>query len=488
MKKNIIITIVLALLFSLTGIFSGCQLINNITNKVPEQYIEGIKYDRDFPDNDIEIYDGAIVFESQNLFDEIVLTMGTEDDLDDVIDFYKEFFEDNSIQLKEESDERDEYYAHGFYEGYEFKIKAEEADGEYVEELFECVIYISAREASDTQLNAATPSTQPSETVPAETEVSQTSAAPSPTPAPKPSPSDSSGETPASYIEPGSWTLVGDYVNGQELILSSSMFLGVDGTGTYYYFNYSSDLRYFYYFTYYVENGKFYITIEGDSSSSTYSAYLDDGILHLVSEDATEDMYFVNWSERTGVNLTGNNFTAYGDWLYYVPETGYSETISFWPDGSGYIYNWNGSGENVYMDWDYDNGTFIVNDFNGNEYSYGIEHRGEVFELWTSDGGVYFYDRVAGDNWLTGYFSLDESDDDALDSWSLSLYNDDSCDCNVNGTSFGASWWIDSTTGKLNIYSTEIDFDFAFDYHYDIEGLYLWDAQNMAYYHFLQIG
>ena len=486
MKKNIIITIVLALFFVLTGMFSGCQLINNITKKVPEQYTEGIKYDRDFPDNDIEIYDGATVFESQKLFDEIVLTMGTEDDLDDVMDFYKEFFEDNSITLTEERDERDEYYAHGFYEGYEFKIEVEEADGEYVEDLFECVIYISAKEIPDTQLNAATSSPQASATPTSKTETTQSSAAPSP--APTTSPSDNSGETPISYIEPGSWTMVGDYVNNQELILSSSMFLGADGTGTYYYFNYYSDSRYFYYFTYTVEDGKFYVTVDGSTSSATYSAYLDDGILHLVSEDGTEDMYFVNWSERTGVHLSGNTFTAYGDWLYYDPDTGYSETIAFWPGGTGYIYNWNDSGENVYMDWDYDNGTFTVNDFYGNEYSYGIVHRGEVFELLASDGSVYSYDRVAGYNWLTGYFSLDDSDDEALDSWSINFSYDGSCECNINGTSFGASWWIDSSNGKLNISSTEIDFDFAFDYHYDIEGLYLWDADSMTYYHLIQVG
>ena len=137
MKRKIIISLCLAATIILTLAFSGCEAIKGISNKIPEEYTEGIKYDRDFPDDELEIYDGAVVFDSKKIFDEIVLSFGTEDDFDDVLEFYKEFFEENGIVPAEETEDRDEYYARGVYEGYKFRLQIAEADGEYVEDVFE---------------------------------------------------------------------------------------------------------------------------------------------------------------------------------------------------------------------------------------------------------------------------------------------------------------------------------------------------------------
>ncbi len=480
MKKKILTYTLFASIMIVSLVFSGCETIQGLFNKVPEQYTEGIKYDRDFPDDVFEIYDGAIVFESRKLFDEIILTLGTEDDIDDVIDFYRDFFEENEIGLIEESEEKDEYYASGIFEGYEFKIKIEEADGEYIEDLFESIIYISAKETKEEAIKSVSP-TPSATTSPEPIQTSSTAVSPEPTPAPT---VDTSGETQLTYLEPGSWEMFGLYIDGMETNAEATMFINYDNTGTFYYYDYESDDRGFFEFTYDLTNGVFDMYIDGDPTS--YLAYYDDGILHLSEQDSDLNMYFANWSENYGVYPSEYSFTAYGDWIYYEPDTGYIETIAIWPDGTGYVNNWDGSDKNYFMYWSFEDGLFSFSDEMENEYSYEIVHRGEVFELHQDNGSVFYYNRVSGKYWLTGYYYMQETNDDTVSDWSFSLYSDGSCDYTLNGNTGSSYWTIDNATGKINI--TINGYDIILDYHYDIEGLHLWDSYGGLYYDFVQVG
>ena len=480
MRRKIFISICLAAVLVSMFAFSGCEAIKGLSNKVPEEYTEGIKYDRDFPDDVLEIYDDAVVFDSKKLFDEIILTFGTQDDMEDVIDFYKDFFEENGITPAEETEDKDEYYARGVFEGYEFKLQISEPDGEYVEDLFECVVYLSARQAKDSDL--LKPAVQT--TTPAPSEEPTPSPEATATPALTATPTDGgNGETPLSYLEPGSWEMIALLLDGEYANSEATMYFGYDGSGAFYYNDYDTDDRGSQYFSYEAGGGK--LDINSDEGNISYQAYFDDGVLHL-SNGAGVDMYLANWSENYDVYLSENTFTAYGDWIYYEPETGYIETIAFWPDSTGYIYNWGGNGENHFMNWEYENGSFTIYDDHENEYTYGIVHMGEVFELRQQNGSVFFYNRVSGNYWLTGYFYMEESNDDSVDDLAMTLYYDNTMEYTINGVTEQSYWYIDKTTGKAVI--TISGYDFYFDYHYDLEGLHLWLPDEQYYYDFVQVG
>ncbi len=51
MKK---LSIVLALLLCTAMLYSGCALITNLTDPLPEEYIDGVKLPSDFPGDDFE--------------------------------------------------------------------------------------------------------------------------------------------------------------------------------------------------------------------------------------------------------------------------------------------------------------------------------------------------------------------------------------------------------------------------------------------------
>ena len=121
------------------------------------------------------------------------------------------------------------------------------------------------------------------------------------------------------------------------------------------------------------------------------------------------------------------------------------------------------------MYWEFANGEFTISDDQGEEYTYGIAHRGEVFELLQLNGSVFFYNRVSGNYWLSGTFYLDETNEDGLDEWTMTLYSDGACEYTINGSTEQTSWYIDNATGKLAVVIG--GYDFYFDYHYDLEGL-----------------
>lgn len=167
MKKRFSFTIVI-LCFVL--MLSGCFLLNPI----PKEYIEGIRLPREYPDDDLEIYDDATVFEVEEDDEEITLTYGTEDDIDDVIDFYEDLFDDNNLTIDEQQDDKDEFYAKGAGEGFVFEIEAEQARGEIEEKLFETVVTVTVEFVENEVIKADTLTPAPSQPTPAPSEATAT--------------------------------------------------------------------------------------------------------------------------------------------------------------------------------------------------------------------------------------------------------------------------------------------------------------------------
>ena len=201
MKKKICASLFFAaILFSAT-FFTGCGILENLSGGPPKNFTEGIDYSKDYEDDALEIYDDAVVFDEFDVFGESILICGSEDDFEDIVDFYKSFFEDNEITLLEEVEDRDEYYASGVFDGFRFRVKITEPDGEYVEDLFENIITLSTVEAEEeTDVIEASPTPSPtSESV---------SDTPGPTPEPTQDisrPENDQYETRLSSLDTGVW-------------------------------------------------------------------------------------------------------------------------------------------------------------------------------------------------------------------------------------------------------------------------------------------
>ena len=133
MKKNIIFLCIVMIAASL----AGCS-----------PYKTGVEYP-DFPDCDVELYDDAIVFEYDGDDEENEITYGITDDVEDVMEFYQELFEDEDyVILDEEADDDDEYKVEGYIDDIYFEIEAEEADGD-AEKYFDTTVNIKTEEMDD---------------------------------------------------------------------------------------------------------------------------------------------------------------------------------------------------------------------------------------------------------------------------------------------------------------------------------------------------
>ena len=96
-------------------------------------YKNGVDYS-DFPDKDVPIYDDAVVFEFEVDENEFELSYGTTDDIDDIIEFYQDEFEDEDYNIIEEVADKDEYSVEGYIDDIYFEIEVEEAtrdEGDY---------------------------------------------------------------------------------------------------------------------------------------------------------------------------------------------------------------------------------------------------------------------------------------------------------------------------------------------------------------------
>ncbi len=492
MKKKITIVLFLVLTFMLISVFPGCTQIKKIFDKTPEEYIEGIIYDRDYPDDALEIYDDAIVFKSDSRFDEIVLSCGTQDDIDDIVDFYHDFFEDNEIVLEEYEEGRNNFYASGISEDYFFKIEVEKADSEYIEDVFEYVIYISVKELSDEQINdkALKSSDENNGTaVTASSDAQSSTPTPKPTntPSPTKTPSPTSDDISTKYIDYGTWTVTAAYDNTDEIYITMSIHIENNTNGTMYFFSYDNDSRWYEDFTYTLSNGYITFSFADDSVLEYYSTY-DDGILSLEnSEYLITEYYLLNWNDAFGIYPSNDVFTAYGNWMYYNPDDGHIETVAFWPNGNGSIYNWGGNGKTLSMSWEYNDGTFSIYDENSKAYDFDMLHRGDVFELIQAGGNRFFYHRVVKDYLTSGAFVLEDTNDPTVDDFTLFFNIDFSAQYSINNEADVQSYWyIERSDGTMNI---EINGNISsFNYQYNLYGLLLIDISTGYYYEFIQVG
>lgn len=123
-----------AMLLLITSTLVGCNII-------PEEYTEGVKLDRSYPEDDMPIYDDALVYYCKDDDEGVTIKFGTQDGLDDVTDFYKDYFEDSGI-VPDEKDRSTRYAAEGTYKDFQFEIRITKSSGEYEEQVFETVVKI----------------------------------------------------------------------------------------------------------------------------------------------------------------------------------------------------------------------------------------------------------------------------------------------------------------------------------------------------------
>ena len=132
----------LLLLLGLVLVFSGC---------IPSQYTKGVTAE-EYPDKDLPIYDDAIIFDYEGDEEEVTIQYGTKDDVEDVMDFYQEYFEDEDIMLDNEEEDEEEYIAEGFFENFLFEISAEPAKGDIEKKVFSTVVEVKIEFLSDEEI------------------------------------------------------------------------------------------------------------------------------------------------------------------------------------------------------------------------------------------------------------------------------------------------------------------------------------------------
>jgi len=481
-KKHIIIPIFIAIILLFSSFLAGCDAIKNLTDKTPENFTEGIKHDKDYEDDVLEIYDDAIVFDEFTAFKEIVLFCGSEDDFDDIVDFYKDFFEKNEITLVEEDESRDEYFARGVFDGYEFKIQITEPDGDYVEDLFENILTLSTREIQDGEQTglAADPTPIPSTGTSQNPQATQALTTDAPTERP---PNDQS-ETKAVTLDAGTWFYEAYLIPDNEGMLDWTIYINDESTGTMYYSNYAYSERWWDDFTYTIDDGILSFSFpNGDIMD--FFAYYDYGTLHIISTtNFSDEYYFSNYGQAAQMN----SFEAFGDWTVYRPSDGFLGTIAFWPNGTGYVYNWFGENSDVFFTWENIDG--VINFWDEDESEIGSFTWLQKYNIleYTSqyDNDTYFYNRTEL-NLLLGSYELLSTSEEAVTSWQLDLREDYTAHVKIVSASGEyeddqAYWYIDYYDGKLYIYIAEEYY--GFNYHYFGGGLLLFEEEDGYYYEF----
>lgn len=139
-RRKLLSLLLIAIITSL--LFIGC-------NKVPEEYIEGVRLHKSYPEEYMPIYDDAVVYYCDNDEQSVSIKYGVHDELDDVVDFYKDHFEDKGISLEDETDKSSKYLAEGICMDFSFKIKISEPTGSYEEEVFSTVVKIDIKLVHD---------------------------------------------------------------------------------------------------------------------------------------------------------------------------------------------------------------------------------------------------------------------------------------------------------------------------------------------------
>ena len=136
-RKTIIVAFVLCVVFILTS----CSLIDSIFDPLPDKYVDGLKVPKDLPD-EIELYDDAIVYDADEDDESVELSYGVSVDLDEIIDFYEDLFDEEEIEVIESDDSDDEFYVNGKGEGFIFELEAEIPTSGYKERAFDTIVTI----------------------------------------------------------------------------------------------------------------------------------------------------------------------------------------------------------------------------------------------------------------------------------------------------------------------------------------------------------
>ncbi|MBN2879087.1 MAG: hypothetical protein JXN65_05585 [Clostridia bacterium] len=138
MKNGKILILLMAVIF----ILSGC---------IPSAYTKGVEAEN-YPEKELPVYDDAIIFEYEGDDEEVTIKYGTEDDVEDVMEFYQDYFEDEGIVLDEETEDKGEYSASGFFEEFLFEISVEEAKGDIEEKVFSSVAEVTIEFLTDEEI------------------------------------------------------------------------------------------------------------------------------------------------------------------------------------------------------------------------------------------------------------------------------------------------------------------------------------------------
>ncbi len=132
--KFVAVTVVLLMVFTLASCSSA--------------YKKGVKY-KEYPERDVPIYDDAVVFSYEVKGDKCKIKYGSEDDVDDIMEFYQDEFEDEDYRIFDEDIDDDEYSVEGIIDDITFEIDVEEARGDKEEKFFDTIVEVEVIFDSD---------------------------------------------------------------------------------------------------------------------------------------------------------------------------------------------------------------------------------------------------------------------------------------------------------------------------------------------------
>ncbi|MFH1512202.1 MAG: hypothetical protein ABIG45_02490 [Bacillota bacterium] len=455
----------------LSCIFTGTALCESI----PKEFTEGVMYDRQYPDHILDLYKNAVVYDSSSHFETVVLSMGSEDELEDVILYYREYLMENAIEPLEAKkinfeEEEDELYLRFVFEGYEFEIKAYKPTRGYEKEVYNTVIFASARLATEQQGNGAS-------------SVNPTPAAPEPTQ----KNTAEQDEIPLTALATGSWfSISSNFSDGSVDSTDYTLYIKDGTTGTFHLFNPMDGVKADYNFDYRLVNGVLILNL-GNDFELRFDAFQYYNTLRLISHEDGNKISFLNWEDITGVRPSDASMTALGDWIYPGAPGGSPVIMGLWGNGGSMLYGILGYNETQEAAWSFNDGTlaFPYNEIYA-DFQLHLEHRGNVLVAQQSDGRQLIFNRVSA-GVLAGSYRFYGSNEPDLANWDMLLAPDGSSshDITADGSSFmqdNISWFVNYYDGTLNIMLNGDQH--IYYYHLDQTWLYLYEPIAEYFYRF----
>jgi len=439
MKKDISsIVIVLAVLFAL--IFTGVLFFVKILNPIPENYTEGIKYNKEFPDDVVDLYDDIIVYKEGSLSNLMVLTAGSTDDIQDIRDFYLEFIKDNDIKVLEETNERKDYAASFELKGYMVEIKVTKPKGEYVEDLFESIITYRAKKLTYKQTAELYPT---------------------PTPAPASAPLVIEVD---SYT---SWWSTHEEYNESDF----NFVIYTDKKGSMYIMNATTLEMQMKDFTYIYIGSTLTFNFD-DGTKIEYTVFMNkiNDLVLTNLNDSSQVHNCIRYSEYLANPLSKYNFTATGCWYRYIKDKNSLEVLSLWDNGKGAYFS-SEDNENEFFDYEYEDFVLTIH-FDSGSIDYDIQHYGNILEFF-EDGESIYYMLRANETLLQNSYQLETTTDKKMKKFDLNLkihgYINIEYEYGEDILSDGkGSWFIDRSNGALVMYNDKETQDYELSYNYHV--------------------